>query len=61
MATLAAAAARQLATSSRISTARNSSLPSNIIHRRGLAGAAGNNPKFSILCVVYYLISDLIF
>ncbi|XP_050134059.1 uncharacterized protein LOC126610122 isoform X3 [Malus sylvestris] len=43
MATLAAAAARQLATSSRISTARTSSLPSNIIHRRGLAGAADHH------------------
>ncbi|CAN6574418.1 unnamed protein product [Malus baccata var. baccata] len=43
MATLAAAAARQLATSSRISTARTSSLTSNLIHRRGLAGAADHH------------------
>ncbi|PQM39093.1 uncharacterized protein Pyn_23340 [Prunus yedoensis var. nudiflora] len=41
MATLAAAAARQFATSSRISSARTSSQASNLIQRRGLAGAAG--------------------
>ncbi|XP_018503139.1 uncharacterized protein LOC103947853 [Pyrus x bretschneideri] len=50
MATLAAAAARQFATSSRISTARTSSLTTNLIHRRGLAGAADHHgpPKVNV-------------
>ncbi|KAL6287511.1 hypothetical protein ACE6H2_011901 [Prunus campanulata] len=43
MATLAAAAARQFATSSRISSARTSSQASNLIQRRGLAGAADHH------------------
>ncbi|CAB4274372.1 unnamed protein product [Prunus armeniaca] len=50
MATLAAAAARQFATSSRISSARTSSQASNLIQRRGLAGAADHHgtPRINV-------------
>ncbi|KAF3443848.1 hypothetical protein FNV43_RR13538 [Rhamnella rubrinervis] len=43
MATLAAAAARQAATLSRISTSRTSAQAANLIQRRGLAGAADHH------------------
>ncbi|XP_021832389.1 uncharacterized protein LOC110772266 [Prunus avium] len=50
MATLAAAAVRQFATSSRISSARTSSQASNLIQRRGLAGAADHHgpPRINV-------------
>ncbi|KAG6661383.1 uncharacterized protein LOC122303923 [Carya illinoinensis] len=50
MATLAVAAARQAATLTRISSPKISAQASNLVHRRGLAGAADHHgpPRVNI-------------
>ncbi|KAK9924689.1 hypothetical protein M0R45_033043 [Rubus argutus] len=50
MATLAAAAARQAANSLRLSSARTAGQASNLIHRRGLAGAADHHGPPRVNC-----------
>lgn len=57
MATLAAAAARQAANSLRLSSARTAGQASNLIQRRGLAGAAGETLNLISFCIAWFPIS----